>query len=79
MKNPQITQTLNAMMADEIETKRGAIDCILDGYNQLGVKYDPIDLIAELWSYTIGDLSQILGDLISDMTAEIFVKFGTID
>lgn len=71
MKNPQITQTLNTIMADELTEKKEAIKCILDHYKVKGQVLDEFTFICELMELSIGDISQILSDLISNAWSEI--------
>lgn len=77
MKNPTIKASLNKMMLCELKEKKEAITAIIDAYKTLGTPINEFDLICELWELHLSDISQILGDLISDLHSEICVRFGS--
>ena len=68
------TYKLRTMMADELTEKKQAITCILDYYRAKGQILDEFEMICKLMELSIGDVSQILGDIISDMESEIRLK-----
>lgn len=77
MKNPQITTKLNALMMQEREEKHSAIACILSAYKELGVINSinqEFDCICDLQSMFLGDLCQILGDLVSDLESKLHMS-----
>lgn len=77
MKNPQIITKLNSMMMREQQEKHEAITCILGGYRELGLINSinqEFDLICDLQSMFLGDLSQILGDLVSDLESKLHIR-----
>ena len=77
MRNPQITTSLNALMMQEIEEKHSAIACILSAYKELGVINSinqEFDSICDLQMLHLGDLSQILGDLVSDLESKLHMS-----
>ena len=77
MQNPQITTKLNLMMRREQQEKHDSITCILDAYKQIGTinnSDQEFNCICELQALHLGDLSQILGDLISDLASKLFFR-----
>lgn len=77
MKNPQITTKLNALMMQERQEKHEAITCIINAYKEIGIITNidqEFNCICDLQDLYIGDLSQILGDLVSDLESRLFAK-----
>lgn len=77
MKNHSITTKLNAMMMQEMADKHQAISLILMYYKEFGTISSieqEFDVICELQSLHLGDLNQILGDLISDLESRLFAR-----
>jgi len=71
MKNPKITAKLNQLMADERNTKIELIACILDNYKDNSPHLLNGDTFDMLYDLDIAQLNDIIGDLISNMFAEI--------
>ena len=71
MKNPKINAKLNALMLAERTTKIELIGCILDNYKENNPKLLNGDTFDILYSQDIAQLNDIIGDLISNLFAEI--------
>lgn len=77
MRNPQITTKLNALMMQERAEKHEAITCIISAYKEIGIITNieqEFNAICDLQNLYIGDLSQILGDLVSDLESRLFAR-----
>ena len=71
MKNPKISAKLNSLMLAERTTKIELIGCILDNYKENNPKLLNGDTFDALYSQDIAQLNDIIGDLISNLFAEI--------
>lgn len=71
MKNPKITAKLNQLMANERSTKIELIGCILDNYKDNSPHLLNGDTFDCLYNQDIAQLNDIIGDLISNLFAEI--------
>ena len=71
MKNPKINAKLNALMLAERTTKIELIACIMDNYKENNPKLLNGDTFDILYSQDIAQLNDIIGDLISNLFAEI--------
>jgi hypothetical protein len=71
MKNPKINAKLNALMLAERTTKIELIGCIMDNYKENNPKLLNGDTFDILYSQDIAQLNDIIGDMISNLFAEI--------